>query len=193
MQVAGRRRIASVGARILGSARSSTRTSPRAVHHGSAHRITVLDGPTRPPALNLPGPPRESPSGTSKSRPNGGSDGEESVLRSLDCCGRVRCRARPTPAGGGGPEQTERIAYVIDTATCDDCHLTSIDPDGSDPLEYPGLSFGPMVPGRHEARGGRREGRRPDRDQPRRRRRRERHPDRHPERDAEHRLHGVVP
>lgn len=51
-----------------------------------------------------------------------------------------------TPAVEEAPEQTGRITYVIDTATCDDCHLTSIDPDGSDPLEYPGLSFGRWSP-----------------------------------------------
>lgn len=44
------------------------------------------------------------------------------------------------------PRPTGRIVYVIDTPTCDDCHLTSIDADGSDPLEYADLSFGNWSP-----------------------------------------------
>lgn len=56
------------------------------------------------------------------------------------------------PAGVAGPAAAKvqgpngRIVYVIDTDLCDDCHLTSIDPDGSDPLEYPDLSIGRWAP-----------------------------------------------
>jgi Tol biopolymer transport system component len=50
------------------------------------------------------------------------------------------------PSSEQAPQPTGRIAYVIDTASCDDCHLTSIDPDGSDPLEYPDLSIGRWSP-----------------------------------------------
>jgi TolB protein len=53
---------------------------------------------------------------------------------------------RTTPPREEAPDPAGRILYVIDTATCDDCHLTSIDPDGSDPHEYPGLSFGNWSP-----------------------------------------------
>ena len=56
------------------------------------------------------------------------------------------CTGRTDPPSEEAQEPTERIAYVIDTATCDDCHLTSIDPDGSDPFEYPDLSFGRWSP-----------------------------------------------
>lgn len=50
------------------------------------------------------------------------------------------------PSQDEAPRSTGRIAYVIDTASCDDCHLTAIDPDGSDPFEYPDLSIGRWSP-----------------------------------------------
>jgi Tol biopolymer transport system component len=49
-------------------------------------------------------------------------------------------------AEGKVPGPSGRILYVLDTDSCDDCHLTSIDPDGSDPFEYPDLSFGHWSP-----------------------------------------------
>ena len=61
--------------------------------------------------------------------------------------GAFGCSSGPTePPPEQAPEPTGRIVYVIDTATCDDCFLTSIDPDGSDPLEYPDLSIGRWSP-----------------------------------------------
>ncbi|TDO51720.1 hypothetical protein EV643_103459 [Kribbella sp. VKM Ac-2527] len=46
MQVADSRMMASVGSRIFGSSRSSTRTFPRKVHHYLAHRELLLATPT---------------------------------------------------------------------------------------------------------------------------------------------------
>jgi Tol biopolymer transport system component len=51
-----------------------------------------------------------------------------------------------TPSPEDAPDPGGRIVYVIDTPSCDDCYLTSIDPDGSDPLEYPDLSIGRWSP-----------------------------------------------
>jgi Tol biopolymer transport system component len=44
--------------------------------------------------------------------------------------------AGAAPATAGTPVTNGRILYVLDTNTCDDCHLTAIDPDGSDPFRY---------------------------------------------------------
>jgi Tol biopolymer transport system component len=52
----------------------------------------------------------------------------------------------PRPAAAKAPGPNGRILFVVDTDVCDDCHLTSIDPDGSDPLEYPDLSIGRWSP-----------------------------------------------
>lgn len=40
-------------------------------------------------------------------------------------------------ADAGTPPVNGRILYVVDTRACEGCHLTSVDPDGTDPLEYP--------------------------------------------------------
>ena len=60
--------------------------------------------------------------------------------------GSVGCVGPVGRAEGKVPGPSDRILFVIDTDSCDDCHLTSINPDGSDPLEYPDLSIGHWSP-----------------------------------------------
>jgi Tol biopolymer transport system component len=47
-------------------------------------------------------------------------------------CGSV---LGPTVAMAKAPGPNGRILYTYDTRHCDDCHLTTIDPDGTDPVE----------------------------------------------------------
>jgi Tol biopolymer transport system component len=60
--------------------------------------------------------------------------------------GASSCAGPADRAEGKVPGPSGRILYVVDTAFCDDCRLTSIDPDGSDSLEYPDLSIGRWSP-----------------------------------------------
>jgi len=45
--------------------------------------------------------------------------------------------AAATPAVATVPGSNGRILYTFDTRDCDDCHLTTIDPDGTDATEIP--------------------------------------------------------
>jgi Tol biopolymer transport system component len=68
------------------------------------------------------------------------------LVLALAMAGSSGCSGPSGPAEEKTPRSDGRIVYVVDTSTCDDCHLTSIDPDGSDPLEYPDLSIGRWSP-----------------------------------------------